>query len=247
MDIRVATPELLLSSLSEFLAAQMGLHFPRERWGDLERGIAAAASEFGMADVQSCINWLVSTSLTRNQVEILASHLTVGETYFFREQRSFEMLEEHVLPEILRVRGETGSRVRIWSAGCCTGEEPYSIAMLLDRLIPDAVKRNFTILATDINPRFLRKAAEGVYSDWSFRETPAWIRERIRISRGGGGFMETRGLLAVPDAATGRLTLWASHQAPHMLQQAICRQLDLPVHQLRVVAPDVGGGFGPKA
>ncbi|MBI3053916.1 MAG: tetratricopeptide repeat protein [Betaproteobacteria bacterium] len=188
MDIRVATPELLLSSLSEFLAAQMGLHFPRERWGDLERGIAAAASEFGMADVQSCINWLVSTSLTRNQVEILASHLTVGETYFFREQRSFEMLEEHVLPEILRVRGETGSRVRIWSAGCCTGEEPYSIAMLLDQLIPDAVKRNFTILATDINPRFVRKAAEGVYSEWSFRETPPWIRERYFNRRKDGRF-----------------------------------------------------------
>ena len=188
MDIRVATPELLLSSLSEFLAAQMGLHFPRERWGDLERGIAAAASEFGMADVQSCINWLVSTSLTRNQVEILASHLTVGETYFFREQRSFEVLDTHILPELLRAHDETGSRVRIWSAGCCTGEEPYSIAMLLDRLIPDAVKRNFTILATDINPRFLRKAAEGVYSDWSFRETPAWIRERYFNRRKDGRF-----------------------------------------------------------
>ncbi len=84
-------------------------------------------------------------------------------------------------------------------------------------------------------------------AETGLRQADHVFRERIRISRGGGGFMETRGLLAVPDAATGRLTLWASHQAPHMLQQAICRQLDLPVHQLRVVAPDVGGGFGPKA
>jgi len=188
MDMRVTTPDILLSSLSDFLAAQMGLHFPRERWGDLERAVAAAASEFGMADVESCINWLVSAPLTRNQVEILASHLTVGETYFFREQRSFEVLDTHILPELLRTQDETGSRVRIWSAGCCTGEEPYSIAMLLDRLIPDAVKRNFAILATDINPRFLRKAAEGVYSDWSFRETPAWIRERYFNRRKDGRF-----------------------------------------------------------
>ncbi len=188
MDMRAATPDFLLSSLSDFLAAQMGLHFPRERWGDLDRGIAAAASEFGMADVESCIKWLVSAPLTRNQVEVLASHLTVGETYFFREQRSFEVLEEHVLPELLRERGEAGSPLRIWSAGCCTGEEPYSIAMLLDRLIPDAAKRNITILATDINPRFVRKAAEGVYSEWSFRETPAQIQERYFTSRKDGRF-----------------------------------------------------------
>jgi len=188
MDMRVATPDFLLSSLSDFLAAQMGLYFPRERWIDLERGIAAAASEFGMADVESCIRWLVSTPLTRNQVEVLASHLTVGETYFFREKRSFEVLETHILPELLRARGETGSRVRIWSAGCCTGEEPYSIAMLLDRLLPDAANRNITILATDINPRFLRKAAEGIYGEWSFRETPDWIRERYFNRKRDGRF-----------------------------------------------------------
>ncbi len=188
MDMRVTTPDVLLSSVSEFLAAQMGLHFPRERWRDLERGIAAAASEFGAADVESCVRWLMSAPLTRNQVEILASHLTVGETYFFREKRSFEVLETHILPELLRVRGEAGLCVRIWSAGCCTGEEPYSIAMLLDRLLPDAAKRNITILATDINPRFVRKAAEGVYGEWSFRETPPWIRERYFNRRKDGRF-----------------------------------------------------------
>jgi len=84
-------------------------------------------------------------------------------------------------------------------------------------------------------------------ADAALRQADHVFRQRIRISRGSGGFMETRGLLGVPDGATGRLTLWASHQAPHMLQQAICRHLDLPVHQLRVIAPDVGGGFGPKA
>jgi len=75
-----------------------------------ERGIAGAASEFGMADVESCIRWLVSTPLTRDQIEILASHLTVGETYFFREKRSFEVLETHILPQLLRVRGERDRR-----------------------------------------------------------------------------------------------------------------------------------------
>lgn len=171
-------PLSLLSRLSELLAAQTGLHFPAERWGDLERGIAAAAPAFGMANVQACAHWLLSAPLTRNQTEILASYLTVGETYFFREKNSFEALEERVFPELIRARAHTGRRLRIWSAGCCTGEEPYSIAMLLDRLIPHPREWSVTILATDINPVFLRKAVAGDYGEWSFRDTPAWVRER---------------------------------------------------------------------
>ncbi len=170
--------DILLSRLSKSVAAQMGLHFPRERWLDLERGIGSAAREFGFQDAESCIQWLVSSPLTKNQIEILASHLTVGETYFFREKKSFEILEDHILPELIRSRRGTERRLRIWTAGCSAGEEPYSIAILLSKMIADLKDWNMTILATDINPRFLQKASEGVYSEWSFRETPLWIKER---------------------------------------------------------------------
>lgn len=168
----------MLSQLSDFLAAKTGLHFPAERWRDLERGIKSAAHEFGFMDTESCIQWLVSSPLTRSEIEILASHLTIGETYFFREKRTFAILEEHILPELIRSRRRTGQRLRIWSAGCCTGEEPFSIAILLSQMIPDQKNWNVTILATDINPLFLHKASEGLYSNWSFRETEPWIREK---------------------------------------------------------------------
>ncbi|MDO8680797.1 MAG: CheR family methyltransferase [Acidobacteriota bacterium] len=186
--MRPTLPEPLLSSLADFLAAQIGLNFPRERWGDLERGIAATAREFGAADVESCVHRLLSAPLTRGQIEILASRLTVGETYFFREKPNLEALEQHVFPELLRARECAERRLRFWSAGCCTGEEPYSIAMLLDRLLPDQRDWNISILATDINPQFLRKAAEGVYGEWSFRDTPAWVRERYFKKRKDGRF-----------------------------------------------------------
>ena len=181
-------PDALMLPLSELLAAQMGLHFPEERWGDLERGMAAAASEFGMADVDAYVRWLLSATLTHQQLEILAGNLTIGETYFFRDPKSFEALEQHVLPELIRSRGSE-RRLRIWSAGCCTGEEPYSIAMLLDRLLPDRERWNITILGTDINPRFLRKAAAGIYGEWSFRNVPAWIKERY-FRKGHSGRFE---------------------------------------------------------
>lgn len=181
-------PDPLLSGLSDFVAERMGLHFPRERWRDLERGIVAATPELDQPDVESCIRWLLSASMTRSHIEILASHLTVGETYFFREKRGLEILETEIIPELLRPRRDGERYLRIWSAGCCTGEEPYSIAMLLDRLIPDYDDWNITLLATDINPRFLRKAAAGIYGDWSFRETPEWIKSRYFKKRKDGRF-----------------------------------------------------------
>ncbi len=164
------------------------MRFPRERWRDLERGIAAAARELGFLDVGSCIRWLHSSPLTRRQTEILASHLTVGETYFFREQKSIAVLEESIFPELIRTRHTAERSLRIWSAGCCTGEEPYSIAILLDKLIPDLRHWNITILATDINPRFLQKASEGLYTEWSFRDSPSWIKERYFERKKGDRF-----------------------------------------------------------
>ncbi len=176
----------LLSHLSELVTTLMGLYFPEARWGDLERGIVSSARELGFADIEAFIKWLRSTPLTKNHVEILANHLTVGETYFFREKESFQVLEEHVFSELIRTRHENEKRLRIWSAGCSTGEEPYSIAILLSRLIPDLKDWNITITATDINLRSLKKASEGLYSEWSFRSAPSWIKESYfkRIENG---------------------------------------------------------------
>ena len=172
---RVAEDQLL--RLEQFLTAQIGSDFSSVRKDDLSRGIASAAREFGAQDEQSFIQWLLSTPLRKDQIETLASHFTVGETYFFRDKRQFEILETKVLPELIHSRRKRDQRLRIWSAGCCTGEEPYSIAILLHRMLPDLKGWNIAILAADINPRFLQKAAAGIYTGWSFRETPEWVRD----------------------------------------------------------------------
>lgn len=177
--------EALLSEFAESVSARTGLYFPKERWRDLEHGVNSAAVEFGLKDAESCIQRLVTSQLTKEQIEILASYLTVGETYFFREKKSFEVLEEHILPELIRSRMENERHLRIWSAGCATGEEPYSIAILLDKIIPELEDWNITILATDINPRFLQKAQKGTYGEWSFRDSPEWIKKYFRKTKHG--------------------------------------------------------------
>ena len=169
-------PDSLLARLSEFIAEHIGLHFPGERHGDLERGMRSAAREFGHADVESCVRRLLGSPLTREQVEVLANHLTVGETYFFREKEALAALERQILPPLLQARRRGERRLRLWSAGCCTGEEPYSIAITLARAMPDIDDWNVSILATDINPAFLRKASAGIYGEWSFRNTAAELK-----------------------------------------------------------------------
>lgn len=172
-----AFSEEQLERWSACLAQQVGLYFPRERWGALERGLQGAARECAGADTPAWLARLVSGPLVRSEIEVLARHLTVGETYFFREKAAFEILEREILPELIRSRRATTRQLRFWSAGCATGEEAYSLAILLGEMLAGAADWKLTLLATDINPQSLEKALQGVYSDWSFRDVPARIRE----------------------------------------------------------------------
>jgi chemotaxis protein methyltransferase CheR len=172
----------LLQAVSQSVEAQLGLNYPPDRWIDLERGLRGAAADLGFESMEKCARALVLAKLDRAQVDSLAAHLTIGETYFFRDPAALEALGRHILPALARERPGRAKRLRIWSAGCCTGEEPYSIAIALRRAIPDLDDWQVTILATDINRRFLEKAAAGVYGPWSFRGVPeetrkTWFRQ----------------------------------------------------------------------
>ncbi len=180
--MKYTLPENTLLRLSEFIANNLALHFPKERWNDLERNIATAAKEFGYSEIENFIQRILSSPLTREHVEILTSHLTINETYFWREPKTFEALEQKILPELIRLRQEE-KRIRIWSAGCSTGEEAYSIAIALNKILPNINDWNITILASDISPRILRKASTGEYSEWSFRSAPHWLKEKYFLHR----------------------------------------------------------------
>lgn len=158
-----------LHEISTRIAEILGLDFPKNRWADLERGVLSAAKELGLGDsIDNLAIWLAGRNLDPKQLDVLASHLTVGETYFFREKLSLDVFQTQIIPELLAERFGKDQHINIWSAGCCSGEEPYTLAMLLLETIPDLPKWNISILATDLNPRFLKKAKEGIYSSWSY-------------------------------------------------------------------------------
>ncbi len=175
----VARHTTLMRTASLLIAERMGLHFPEERWNELSRTLSVAAKEMGFDSLETCVDSLASGRLEPRELDALAGHLTVGETYFLRDPASFDTLELAILPPLVARRIGGIRTLRLWSAGCCTGEEAYSLAITCARVLPDLQTWNVSVLATDINPRFLAKGEAGVYSERSFRGAPDWLRPRF--------------------------------------------------------------------
>ncbi len=167
------------------IASRLGLDFAEHRRADLEQALLRASRSASIPAPEAYLTWLATLPDESPEWRRLAGHLTVGETYFFRDRASFEALEQQVLPSLIAARRSGGTlRLRFWSAGCATGEEPYSLAILLDRFLPDRADWAVTILATDINPTALEAARRACYREWAFRETPPAIRDRYFRLRG---------------------------------------------------------------
>jgi len=100
-----------------------------------------------------------------------------NETYFFRDHGQFDLLRLRLLPELIERRRDT-KILRLWSAGCSSGEETYSLAMLLDMLLPERDGWDILILGSDIDETALAKARRAHYGQWSFRMAPTALKHR---------------------------------------------------------------------
>lgn len=121
--------------------------------------------------------------------------LTTNVTQFFREVHHFETLRATVLPSLAE-KARQGSRVRIWSAGCSSGQEPYSIATEVLEVLPDAKRFDVRILATDIDPNMVRTGREGVYRDLDKVDMPADRQRKYfqKVSGADGSYQVTQPL-----------------------------------------------------
>jgi chemotaxis protein methyltransferase CheR len=173
--------DALWGAAARWVEAELGLHFPPRLWPDLVRGLEIAARRLDLPDAASCAQRALTYGLGARQKQVLAECLTIGETYFFRDPRLFEQLAAQVLRPLIAARARGTRELRLWSAGCASGEEPYSLAMLVASLLPDWRQWKISILATDINPAALQKGRAGTYGPWSFRgELPDYTRPFLR-------------------------------------------------------------------
>ncbi|MBY0401176.1 protein-glutamate O-methyltransferase CheR [Myxococcota bacterium] len=162
---------------SSLLRERSGLHFDEGTRYLLERRIARRIAETDSGSFASYLHQLRRGAGAEEELASLIDRLTTHETYFFRDRSPLEALVREIVPE-LRLRAEGASRpVQIWSAGCATGEEPYSVVMLgLEAgLVPG---RDFQVVASDISRTVLARARTGLYRDVSFRDADEllWAR-----------------------------------------------------------------------
>jgi len=150
------------ASIMEFLCDRTGLSFRDDQRENTENSVRRVMTGSGMDDLSQ-----YSRQLRRDRqlLNNLIAELTIGETYFFREPNQFRFIEKEVLPSLRAARGDNHP-LRLWSAACASGEEPYSLAILCES-VPKGTP--FEILATDISEASLAKARTACYGDWSLR------------------------------------------------------------------------------
>ena len=158
--------------LKEFVIAATGLAFYASRDDDLCLRLSARMNALQMEQCGDYLETLRRDALGPLELDKLTEQLTIGETYFFRHREAFDALRDTVLPELIR-RNRAQRRLRIWSAGCSTGAEAYSLAILLKRDLAHLVGGwELTILGTDINREYLAAARHGRFERWAMRSMP---------------------------------------------------------------------------
>ena len=180
-----AAPEPLAPSLLHAFAVELrrtlGLVFPPSRAEAFESGIARAARALGELPTSLLLRL---ASGDHAATEALALELTIGETYFFRHLHHFAFLRD-ALRALARDRA-AGDPIRLWSAGCSSGEEAYSMAITALEALGPAAERTVEILATDVNMNALARARAATYGAWSFRDVEPDVRARWFEPEGSG-------------------------------------------------------------
>lgn len=139
--------------------------------------LGARLRQLGIATYGEYFDHVVKDKSEQELVNMLDA-ISTNLTSFFREINHFTYLEQKVIPELVKRRQKGEREIRAWSAGCSSGEEPYSIAFMLASRLPEASSYDIKILATDLSTRALGKAAKGVYSEEQVKTVPPDMRKK---------------------------------------------------------------------
>jgi chemotaxis protein methyltransferase CheR len=178
VSLRNSISQELLADFTQLIAEQTGLAVREQDRAALSRKILTRMNRLGISSA-SFYYRLLALGAAQNTPEWQAFVLLLTniESYFFRDRGQFQLLEQQIFPDLIE-RAADRKTLRIWSAGCSTGEEPYSLAMVLSELLGDRANWTVTILGTDINEDALQRARCGCYTPWSFRTTDEIFKQK---------------------------------------------------------------------
>lgn len=183
-EIRMTDEEFPL--LRDLIYSYSGLFFSEDNRYLLERRLSPRLAHRQLSTFHEYYYYLKYDISREQELSDIMDILTTNETYFFRESFQLKAFSDEIIPELIKVKAKHCEKtIRIWSAGCSTGEEPYTIAMLLLEK-PELAGWKIEIIGTDISQRVLHHARKGVYGNTSFRVTEPHYKSRYFIDQDGG-------------------------------------------------------------
>ncbi len=182
--------------LSGFIQRECGIRMPESKKILLESRLQKRLRSLGLSSFSAYCDYLFSPEGLENEVVHMIDVVTTNKTDFYREPRHFEYLVQKALPELITRYGSGINRnLTAWSAGCSTGEEPYTLAMVLSEFARKSPGLNFRylILATDISTRALEKAKKGIYEEERVAPVPLEMKKKYLLR----GRNKHRGLVRI--------------------------------------------------
>ncbi len=163
--------------ISQFVYERVGINLTEAKRDLVYSRLSRRLRKLGLKKFSQYCDLLNDPERSQEELSACINAITTNLTRFFREEHHFEQLREEVIPSLLQRKKEQ-RRLRIWSAGCSTGEEPYSIAITLKECIPALPEWDVRILATDLDTNVLSTAQEGIYPEASISEVPLGVKKR---------------------------------------------------------------------
>ncbi len=213
-----------LDHFRTIIAGRLGLQFDDGKMDRLAEVLRQRLNARGERTASAYLTSIASSANGREELRALAPHLTVSETYFFRCPDHFRVLQEVALPSRIRARNSR-RQLRLLSAGCASGEEAYSLAILLKEQFPEVAGWDLSIVGVDLNPTMLAKARAARYSPWSLRETAEEMRTRC-FRREGADFLLDESFRRIVSFEEWNLAVEdAAHWAVEQFDIIFCRNV----------------------
>lgn len=182
MPLRVSMDDGEFGRFSAFIESELGIKMPPGKKVMLEARLHKRLRALRLPSFGAYYDHVFQAEGGESELIFLIDAVTTNKTDFFREPSHFDYLRAAVLPELLQKEGAGLRRpVTVWSAGCSTGEEPYTLAMVLSEFSAEVPGYRFTILATDISSRVLEAAHTGIYEEEKVEPVPMALRRRYLL------------------------------------------------------------------
>lgn len=215
-------PEELLAKIRDFSGLRV-VQYDHEK---LHLWLDGRIKDLGLKNSMDYLSYLVNSSDLSEDRQMLSDLLTTGETFFMRDPGQMELIQREILPKIIS-KNRYSKKIKLWAPACSSGEEVYSLIILLEKVLPNADGWDIEIIGSDINPNFIERAKLAEYGNWAFRECGQDFKkkyfERIGDSWKLINRIKSRARFIVFDLVNGKLPDAKNHLID--VDLIVCRNL----------------------